>query len=69
MVSEKKTVQVKKSGERKKKIKKKKREERLAGLILLIITVFVGFVLWVSGELKTTKSGWEGADNSTVIIK
>ena len=45
----------KKSRRRKKQLKKKKREERLAGLILLIVTIFIGFVLWVSGEVRENK--------------
>ena len=42
----------KKSVARKKRVKKKRMEERLAGLILLVVTVFIGFVLWVSGEIR-----------------
>jgi len=43
---------VKKSVQRRRKIKKKKKNERWAGLILFIIMFFLGFVLWVSGEIK-----------------
>ncbi len=65
----------KKSRIRKKKVKKKKREERLAGLILLLITFFIGFVLWVSGEVKSQNhleqmeldSG--NQENQTIILK
>ena len=67
----------KKSRRRKKQLKKKKREERLAGLILLIVTIFIGFVLWVSGEVRENKlenkmnENWQitpSQDNGEVTI-
>ncbi len=66
----------KKQVTRKKKLKKKRQEERLAGLILLIITMFIGFVLWVSGEMKNKNVYNSGVDiggnqdnQETIIIK
>ena len=75
---EKKPEKEKKSRKRKKQLKKKKREERLAGVIFLVVTIFVGFVLWVSGEVREKKleekieTNWQVApsqDSGVMIIK
>lgn len=48
---------VRKSVERRKQLRKKRKQERWAGLVLFVVMVFLGFVLWVSGEVK--ESGGE----------
>lgn len=41
------------SVEKRKKAKEMDRAARWSGFVLLIIMMFVGFLLWVAGEMKT----------------
>ena len=46
----------KEGAEKRKNAKKKDKVARWGGLILLGLVMFVGFLLWVSGEMKVEKS-------------
>lgn len=46
----------KEGAEKRKNAKKKDKVARWGGLILLGLVMFVGFLLWVSGEMKSEKS-------------
>lgn len=46
----------KEGAEKRKNAKKKDKVARWGGLILLGLVMFVGFLLWISGEMKAEKS-------------
>lgn len=52
------------SVEKRKKAKEMDRAARWSGFILLVIIMFVGFLLWISGEMKA-----ESMRGNTVIVK
>lgn len=49
---EQKKLGIKKSADKRKNIRKKDKVARWGGIILLGLVMFVGFLLWVSGEMK-----------------
>lgn len=65
------------SVEKRKNAKRKDKVARWGGLILLGLMMFIGFLLWVSGEMKrdptTSRQGgtteWQGNKNGSVIVK
>lgn len=71
----------KEGAEKRKNAKKKDKVARWGGLILLGLVMFVGFLLWVSGEMKQEntplnqrnitpfESQMESRSGSTIIVK
>ena len=53
---EQKKLKLKTSAEKRKNIKKKDKVARWGGIILLGLVMFVGFLLWISGEIKQESS-------------
>ena len=67
-----KKLKLKEGVEKRKNAKKKDKVARWGGLILLGIVMFVGFLLWVSGEMKGEESRQVPKPTSnlgTVILK
>lgn len=61
---EQKKLKQKESVEKRKNARKKDKVARWGGLILLGLIMFVGFLLWVSGEIKQ-----DGQGTSSIIVK
>ena len=55
---------VRKTAEKRRRVKKKKKNERWYGFIFLLVMLFVGFVFWVSGEIKSG-DGFSYANSNT----
>lgn len=58
--------------EKRKNIKKKDKVARWGGIILLGLVMFVGFLLWVSGEMNRpmpSATEWQDSKNGSVIVK
>lgn len=69
---EQKKLKQKESVEKRKNSKKKDKVARWGGLILLGLIMFVGFLLWVSGEMNhptPSTTEWQGSKNGSVIVK
>lgn len=69
---EQKKLKQKESVEKRKNAKKKDKVARWGGLILLGLIMFVGFLLWVSGEMNhpaPAATDWQGSRNGSVIVK
>lgn len=62
---------------KRKKETKQKKLSRFSGLILLVITMLLGFLLWVGGEVKNPKESQKNViekntkniDSSVIIIE
>lgn len=59
----------KEGAEKRKNAKKKDKVARWGGLILLGLVMFVGFLLWVSGEMKVEQSFEPKNVNNSVYEK
>jgi len=69
---EQKKLKQKETAEKRKSAKKKDKVARWGGLILLGLVMFIGFLLWVSGEINhptPTPTTWQGSKNGSVIVR
>lgn len=69
---EQKKLKHKEAIEKRKNAKRKDKVARWGGIILLGLIMFVGFLLWVSGEMNNpspSSTEWQGSKNGSVIVR
>lgn len=69
---EQKKLKHKEAIEKRKNAKRKDKVARWGGIILLGLIMFVGFLLWVSGEMNNpspSATEWQGSKNGSVIVR
>lgn len=71
---EQKKLKQKEAVEKRKNAKRKDKVARWGGIILLGLMMFVGFLLWVAGEMRQdpttpTATQGQGSKNGSVIVK